>query len=298
MLIIKRLNTFKFHVQHVNFSTNSEKVAYMYFAKQTSYVQNKNRDDDTCAPGININRVAQNKNLTYFAVGFSVISLMISELMLEICLKSMRQTEFWLKCCITGGRWKVSPIVSPKLKNSSDHVTQHVEIQNLTPQAGHNGWQNEIIRLQKSENNSLPWNLRNSIISPLWEMGMFNFLVKYAVRMFFLAFVICINIRFFFCVQLDPLFHILCVQTENECVPGRNDALWIHLCLFSGSFHWMKSDQNESTVCLYYSSWWHSWKHIYFNLTRPMDDLWSYYTRLDSFLVIWDDRTTANVDPC
>ena len=39
--------------------------------KQTSYVQNKNRDDDTCAHGININRVAQNKNLTYFAVGFS-----------------------------------------------------------------------------------------------------------------------------------------------------------------------------------------------------------------------------------
>ena len=68
---------------------------------------------------------------------------------------------------------------------------------------------------------------------------MFNFLVKYAVRMFFLAFVIWINIRFFFCVQLDPLFHILCVQKENKCVPGRNDALWIHLWYFSAAslFH-------------------------------------------------------------
>ena len=52
---------------------------------------------------------------------------------------------------------------------------------------------------------------------------MFNFLVKYAVRMSFLAFVSCINIQFFLC-------HILCVQKENECVPGRNDALWIHPC--------------------------------------------------------------------
>ena len=32
---------------------------------------------------------------------------------------------------------------------------------------------------------------------------------------------------FFFCVQLDPSFNI-------ECVPGRNDALWMHLC--SGKF--------------------------------------------------------------
>ena len=64
-------------------------------------------------------------------------------------------------------------------------------------------------------------------------MGIFNFLVKYAVRKFFLAFVICINGRFFLCVQLDPLFQNLCVQKENECVPGRNNALWIHLCLLS-----------------------------------------------------------------
>ena len=33
----------------------------------------------------------------------------------------------------------------------------------------------------------------------------------------------------FFCVQLDPSFNILCVQKKNECVPGRYDALWIHL---------------------------------------------------------------------
>ena len=64
-------------------------------------------------------------------------------------------------------------------------------------------------------NNSLPW-----------KMGMFNFLAKYAVCMFFLAFVICMNIRFFSSVQLDPLSHILCVQKENERLPGRNDVLW------------------------------------------------------------------------
>ena len=61
-------------------------------------------------------------------------------------------------------------------------------------------------------------------------------------RCFFLEFVICINIRFFFCVQLDPSFNILCVQKKNECVPGRNDALWIHLwrvvvCKILLSFH-------------------------------------------------------------
>ena len=81
-------------------------------------MQNKNRDDDdACAPGINsfINRVAQNKNLTYFAFGFSVISLTISELMLEIYLESMQQTELRPKCfIITGGRSKVSSIVSSK----------------------------------------------------------------------------------------------------------------------------------------------------------------------------------------
>ena len=49
-------------------------------------------------------------------------------------------------------------------------------------------------------------------------------------RCVFLEFVICINIRFFFCVQLDPSFNILCVQKKNECLSGRNDALWIHLC--------------------------------------------------------------------
>ena len=43
---------------------------------------------------------------------------------------------------------------------------------------------------------ALPWNLRNWIISPWWEMGMFNFILKCAVSMFFLAFWICINIQF------------------------------------------------------------------------------------------------------
>ena len=82
---------------------------------KTDKLRAKNRDDDTCAPGININRVAQNKNLTYFAFGFSVISLTISELLLEIHLESMQQTELRQKCfIITGGRSKVSPIVSPK----------------------------------------------------------------------------------------------------------------------------------------------------------------------------------------
>ena len=51
-----------------------------------------------CALGININRVAQNKNLTYFAIGFSVISLTINKPMLEIPLESMQQTEIRLKC--------------------------------------------------------------------------------------------------------------------------------------------------------------------------------------------------------
>ena len=59
---------------------------------------------------------------------------------------------------------------------------------------------------------------------------MFSFRLTHAVCMFFLAFVICINIRCFFCIQLDPLFHILCTQKENECIPGRNDTLWIHIC--------------------------------------------------------------------
>ena len=78
------------------------------------YVQENNRDDDTCAPGININRIAQNKNLTYFAVGFSVISLTISKPLLEIRLESMQQTELRLKCLIIIGRSKVSPIISPE----------------------------------------------------------------------------------------------------------------------------------------------------------------------------------------
>ena len=124
--------------------------------------------------------------------------------------------------------WQIESVAdSLTQKNSSDHVTRHVGIQNLTPEAGHNHWQNEIIWLQKSENSRLPWNLRNSIISLLWEIRMFNFLVNCAVRVFFLEFVVCINIQFFF---LRPIgLYILCIQQKNECVPGRIDALWIHL---------------------------------------------------------------------
>ena len=99
-------------------------------------MQNKNRDDDdTCAPGINffINRVAQNKNLTYFAFGFSVISLTISELMLEIHLESVQQTELRPKCfIITGGR-------SPKKQLRSCHPTRANSKLNLASEAGHNG---------------------------------------------------------------------------------------------------------------------------------------------------------------
>ena len=34
------------------------------------------------------------------------------------------------------------------------------------------------------------------------------------------------------------------------------------------------------------------------NLTRPKDDLWSYLSRPCQIVVVWDDRTTANMDPC
>ena len=129
ILIIKQLNTctFKFNVKHVILNTNSKKVAY--FAKQTSSVQNKKQCDDTCAPIININRVEQNKNLTYFTVAFSVISLTINKLILEICLESMQQTELQLKGLIllSLADRKCSQFSHPK--NSSDHVTQHVGIQ-------------------------------------------------------------------------------------------------------------------------------------------------------------------------
>ena len=73
---------------NVIFNANSEEVAS--FAKQASYMQNKKQDDD---PGININRIAQNKYLTYFAIGSSVISLTINKPMLEIHLESVQQTK-------------------------------------------------------------------------------------------------------------------------------------------------------------------------------------------------------------
>ena len=62
--------------------------------------------------------------------------------MLEIHLEIMQQTRL------------------SRLKNCSDHVTQHIGIQNLTPQAGHNCSQNEIIRLQKPENDNIHCTLK------------------------------------------------------------------------------------------------------------------------------------------
>ena len=34
------------------------------------------------------------------------------------------------------------------------------------------------------------------------------------------------------------------------------------------------------------------------NLTCPKDDFWSYLSRPCQIVVVWDDRTTANMDPC
>ena len=60
----------------------------------------------------------------------------------------------------------------------------------------------------------------------------------------------------------------------------------------------LNEKQSEQKFILYHNIWWHSWKNSYQNITGPTDDLWSSCTRPDGFLVIWDDRTTANVDPC
>ena len=54
--------------------------------RRTSYVI---RDDDTFSHEIIINRVAQNKNWTHFAVGFPAISLTIRKPMLGIRLESI-----------------------------------------------------------------------------------------------------------------------------------------------------------------------------------------------------------------
>ena len=59
----------------------------------------------------------------------------------------------------------------------------------------------------------------------------------------------------------------------------------------------MKSDQNESTFYIITIDGIHE-KTFIKNFTHPTDDLWSYYTCPGGFLVVWDNRTTANVDPC
>ena len=191
------------------------------------YVHENNRDDDTCAPGININRIAQNKNLTYFAVGFSVLSLTISKPLLEIRLESMQQTELRLKCLIIIGRWKVSLIVSPE-KTAQIMSRNTWEFKTSLPKL------DIIVHKMKSFDYKNPkkTDLRSSTdhFSVVRNTNI-QFPCEMCRSHVFLLFVICINIRFFFfCVQLDPLFYILCVQKKNECVPGRNDAIWIHLC--------------------------------------------------------------------
>lgn len=117
-------------------------------------MQEINRDDDTCVHGIN-GRTKQKFNMLWIRRPF-VYDWQTNSLWKH--LTNWTSTEM-----CNYHRLIVSPIDSPaKKKKSSHYVTQHVRIQNLTLQGGHNRWQNEITRLQKFESNSLPWNLRNS----------------------------------------------------------------------------------------------------------------------------------------
>ena len=52
---------------------------------------------------------------------------------------------------------------------------------------------------------------------------MFSFLVKYAVRMFFLAFVICMNVQFFFLRPIGPF--VLYSMRPKEKRVRRQDAM-------------------------------------------------------------------------
>ena len=76
---------------------------------------------------MSINRVARNQNFTYFAVGFSVISLTIDKLILEIRLDSMQKTQLRLTWSIIFCRSPLLQIVSAE--NNSDNDTQHVGIE-------------------------------------------------------------------------------------------------------------------------------------------------------------------------
>ena len=158
------------------------------------YVQENNRDDDTCAPGINISRIAQNKNLTYFAVGFSVISLTISKPLLEIRLESMQQTELRLKCLIIIGRSKVSPIVSPEKtaqvmsRSTWEFKTSLPELDMIVHKMKSFDYKNPKITDLRSSTDHFSV-VRNTNIQFLCEMCRSHV---------FLLFVICISIRFFF----------------------------------------------------------------------------------------------------
>ena len=85
----------------------------------------------TYAPGINSNRVAQNTNLTYFAVGFSVMSLMINKPMLEILLESMQQNELQLECL---SHWQFESVAAEIMSRN----TWDFKHKNLAPQPGQN----------------------------------------------------------------------------------------------------------------------------------------------------------------
>ena len=77
--------------------------------------------------------------ITYFTIGFSVISPTINKPMLEIHLKSMKQTELRLKCLIIIGTSKLSQIVSPKTTAQiMSRNKWEFKQKNLTLQAGHN----------------------------------------------------------------------------------------------------------------------------------------------------------------
>lgn len=53
----------------------------------------------------------------------------------------------------------------------------------------------------------------------------------YGVMLFFSGVFNLHKHSIFFCVHLDPFFNILCIQQKNDCVPGCNESLCIHLCL-------------------------------------------------------------------
>ena len=175
-----------------------------------------------CASGTNVNRVAQNKNLTYFTVGFPHFA-------------HDKQINAWNSLGMHATNWTSTEMFNyqchrlSRLKNSSHHVTQHVGIQNLiTPQAEHNRWHYGIVPQPKSANNSLHYTLKFKELDHFSVVRNGNVQVPCEICRLHVFPGVC-NLHkhstFFFCVQLDPLFYILCVQKTSECVPGRNGAI-------------------------------------------------------------------------